>query len=37
MPVTFPPGERVGPKLADTAAMWQARLDEEAAAAAEGA
>jgi cytochrome P450 len=37
MPVTFPPGVRVGPNLADTAAKWQARLDEEAAAAAEGA
>jgi hypothetical protein len=37
MPVTFQPGERVGPNLADTAAKWQARLDEEAATAAEGA
>ena len=27
----------IGPNLADTAAMWQTRLDEEAATAAEGA
>jgi cytochrome P450 len=36
MPATFTPGTRQGPGLAHTMATWQARLDEEAAAAAQG-
>ena len=34
MPATFIPGERQGPGLVETMASWQARLDEEAEAAA---
>ncbi|MFM2073033.1 MAG: hypothetical protein RLZZ623_3297 [Actinomycetota bacterium] len=36
MPTTFASGQRQGPGLAETMAIWQARLDDEAAAAAEG-
>jgi cytochrome P450 len=35
MPTTFEPGQRRGPGLAETMAIWQAKLDEDAAAAAE--
>ena len=34
LPATFTPGTKVGPGLAETMRIWQARLDEEAAAAA---
>ena len=37
LPVTFKPGERVGPGLDETVAKWQAELDAEAATAAAGA